>query len=411
MGDETTQDLSKMIPTYRVIGILVWALVAGCGVIALYSLQAQSSSRFFAVLGVALAVAGAAAITGALVGFVFGIPRALQATDGGAAAATKNESAGTSANKEKNREQSYRANTSLEQISDWLTKILVGVGLTQLTQLPGALESYSSHIGTAFSGVPGASIFIGAASLYFVVCGFLASYLWTRLVLGKEFSRADVVTREELEQARESNSLALTLAARQLEKGAQAPAEDDLTRAIAEADDLYRAHIYERAKTVRSEGHDKKDAALVERTIPIFRALIKRSPEAFHQNYGQLGLALLDKAPPDLEGCEVNLTRAIALRGEPWEIYGFGGYELVRARCRMQKAATAPDGERQIDPALRDAILSDLRVAAKWPFQRLEPETKEQIAHWVKAHHLLDQVDPEMKLQILHLQKTTHSKS
>jgi hypothetical protein len=29
----------------------------------------------------------------------------------------------------------YRPNTNLEQISDWLTKILVGVGLTQLAQV------------------------------------------------------------------------------------------------------------------------------------------------------------------------------------------------------------------------------------------------------------------------------------
>ncbi len=30
----------------------------------------------------------------------------------------------------------YRSNTNLEQISDWLTKILVGVGLTQQTFFP-----------------------------------------------------------------------------------------------------------------------------------------------------------------------------------------------------------------------------------------------------------------------------------
>src|SRR6185503_13654313 len=58
-------------------------------------------------------VALAPAAVGALLGFVFGIPKTLQsnappAADGKAA---------------------YQVNTNLEQISDWLTKMLVGVGL------------------------------------------------------------------------------------------------------------------------------------------------------------------------------------------------------------------------------------------------------------------------------------------
>lgn len=388
MAEDKAEDLSSAIPAGRVIQLLAWALLAGCGVIALYSLQAESIGRFFAVFGVALAVAGAASISGALVGFVFGIPRALQGTDGGVAVAAKNESPGISATKDKSREQSYRANTSLEQISDWLTKILVGVGLTQLTQFPGAIERYSSYVGSAFGGIPGAPVFIGAASLYFVVCGFLLSYLWTRLTLSKAFSQADVVTREELQEARDRNARALSLVEQQLQKGTAAPSEADLMHAVAEADDLYRSHIYERAKSVRSENRGGKDPELVERTIPIFRALIKRSPDAFHQNYGQLGLALFDKSPPDLDGCENNLSRAIAMRREPWEKYGYGVYELVRARCRIRKAAPLSESQRKADPALRNAIMSDLRVARHWPFEQLEPETRDEIQNWLKVNHV-----------------------
>jgi hypothetical protein len=385
---DKSKDRSATIPADRVIQLLAWALLGGGGVTVLYALQAQGVGRVLAVLGVALTVAGAATIVGALVGFVFGIPRALQGTDGGAAAPVTGQGSGGGAQGAKSREQAYRANTSLEQISDWLTKILVGVGLTQLTQLPAAIESYSSHLGAALGDLPGASVFIGAASLYFMVNGFLLSYLWTRLTLGKAFSEADVVTREELQEARDRNARALALVEQQLQKGAPVPPESELESAIAAADDLYRSHIYERAKTVRSENRGGKDPELVARTIPIFRALIKRSPEAFHQSYGQLGIALFDKVPPSLDECEENLSRAIRMRGEPWEQYGYGVYELVRARCRIKKAATLPESQRKADPALRSAILSDLRVARHWPFEQLEPQTKEEILQWLKANHL-----------------------
>jgi hypothetical protein len=77
--------------------------------------------------GLSAVVALAAGAAGGLVGFLFGIP--VRWTQERAEA----EGSGT--------ELPYRGNTSLEQISDWLVKILVGVGLAQLTAAGPALVS------------------------------------------------------------------------------------------------------------------------------------------------------------------------------------------------------------------------------------------------------------------------------
>src|SRR5688500_18795600 len=61
---------------------------------------------------------------GGLVGFLFGIPKTVAPSEDG----------------QNGIHRSWHPNTSLEQISDWLTKILLGIGLTQLTVIPGELQ-------------------------------------------------------------------------------------------------------------------------------------------------------------------------------------------------------------------------------------------------------------------------------
>jgi hypothetical protein len=96
------------------------------------------------------------------IGFLFGVPRVASAA------------------------ASARINTNLEQISDWLTKILVGVGLTQLQQLPSALRELAGYISKDF-GKSGNDVFSLSMVLYFSTLGFLTGYLLTRLVLQQAF--------------------------------------------------------------------------------------------------------------------------------------------------------------------------------------------------------------------------------
>lgn len=46
----------------------------------------------------------------------------------------------------------YAPSTSLEQVADWLTKIIVGVGLTQLNKIPRKLDSLASYIAMGMGG-------------------------------------------------------------------------------------------------------------------------------------------------------------------------------------------------------------------------------------------------------------------
>lgn len=115
-----------------------------------------------------------------LVGFLFGIPRVLQADN--------------AAEKKTGYEQ--RVNTNLEQISDWLTKIIVGLGLVQLRTVPEKLHQAATFMAQSFttgSAPPtnAAISFAGAFIVFFSVLGFLAGYLSTRLFLAAAFFRAD----------------------------------------------------------------------------------------------------------------------------------------------------------------------------------------------------------------------------
>jgi len=80
-------------------------------------------------------------------------------------------------------------NTNLEEISDWLTKIIVGVSLVELRKALAALEGAAELIAKSIGGT-GQVSFAYALMLYFSISGFLGAYLLTRLYLQKAFSDA-----------------------------------------------------------------------------------------------------------------------------------------------------------------------------------------------------------------------------
>lgn len=95
--------------------------------------------------------------------------------------------------------------TSLQDIVDWLTKIIVGVGLVELRKLPDAVYRLAGVMAnsvvavapkaTAVDGLVGLSVAVIVAS---VGCGFVFGYLMTRMYLQGAISRADEgLTRRE----------------------------------------------------------------------------------------------------------------------------------------------------------------------------------------------------------------------
>lgn len=74
--------------------------------------------------------------------------------------------------------------TAIEQISDWLTKIIVGVGLTNLRDLPGQLNTVGKYVATSID--PNGPINIGLGLgivIYFAVLGVITGYLMTQIFL------------------------------------------------------------------------------------------------------------------------------------------------------------------------------------------------------------------------------------
>jgi len=101
----------------------------------------------------------------------------------------------------------------------------------------------------------------------------------------------------------------------------------------------------------------------MERSIPVFRALIKSGVESpvAHRYYGQLGFALKDQTTPDCTAAEEALTTAIRLRGLP-EDFGYLYYELNRAMCRIMLDEAFKQGKPS-DPSAKATIMADLRIA------------------------------------------------
>jgi hypothetical protein len=119
------------------------------------------------------------ASVGGLVGFLFGIPRQVRQTDKN----TGKAGDGTDTEHEEVRQDA----TNLEQVSDWLTKIILGAGLTQLVKLPDMLKSLGEYFKHGFNDSSLLPILIVMCSLVF---GFFGGYLLTQLFLAQALKKA-----------------------------------------------------------------------------------------------------------------------------------------------------------------------------------------------------------------------------
>jgi len=172
----------------RASRVIAGGTVFGLVALFVFGLQALPSIvGFVSVAGAGLALMGAGAAIGAVIGFLFGIPRQLQESAPSPVTADADRAAQPGV--------PYAGNTSLEQISDWLTKIIVGVGLTQLVNVPSALASLGDVVGPALGGFAGSSIFGVLEFLYCTIVGFFAAYLWTRLRLTSLLVESDEEAR------------------------------------------------------------------------------------------------------------------------------------------------------------------------------------------------------------------------
>ncbi len=141
---------------------LTWSLIA-LACLLLFSL----SGSVWREVALSAMILFASAAVGTTAGFIFGVPKSIAVLSGDSVNV-----------------RVYRPNSSLETISDWLTKIIVGVGLIEFRQLIDGIGWLGVRIGLFF-GDQTAKAGIGAAYGITLILGgtlisFLIAYMWTR---------------------------------------------------------------------------------------------------------------------------------------------------------------------------------------------------------------------------------------
>ncbi len=155
-------------------------LLSGSVILCTYSLS-LGAEQFLSVISISAMIAFSSAIVGAFIGFIFGIPR-------------------TPASKDPD---NIAANTNLEEISDWITKIIVGVSLVQLNQISGGIIELGHTLAVGLGNHPTSFVFSISTMIFYFVGGFFLGYLWSRIYLPK-------ILRASLEEGRLRQELSET---------------------------------------------------------------------------------------------------------------------------------------------------------------------------------------------------------
>lgn len=149
-------------------GGLLAAVVLGWLFEFLFGLGTQptilSALRVFCVLWF---VSGAAFFVGTIAGFLFGIPRTRSGTFVDPSSVVYR----------------YSDNTNLEEVSDWLTKIIVGISIAEFGTIVHFIGDIGNEVGQTINiEAGGKSMAIGSMIIGFA-CGFLFYYMWARVIL------------------------------------------------------------------------------------------------------------------------------------------------------------------------------------------------------------------------------------
>ncbi|HEX4982276.1 MAG TPA: response regulator [Ilumatobacteraceae bacterium] len=203
-GDTPSRDNGQPI-------LIAGSIALGLGIVATFLIAVTASGGPYWSIGLQLTVYmfAAVALAGVL-GLIFAVPRA------------RTESV------EQTTER-YSANSNLEQISDWLTKILVGAGLVQLGSLPSGLGSMGDFLGEDL-GIPNAEAAAVTIVLYGAGTGFLFVYLWVRLRLRVLLELSEKQAEEQSRQEEVAASLTVASA-----KSTAPESPTSISRAASEA--------------------------------------------------------------------------------------------------------------------------------------------------------------------------------
>ena len=157
----------------RALGIITgffWG-VALFGLAAL-SLYVAPWRNGFSPFGFGLLVSGGSVGSGFLVGFLFGMPRESDVK-----------------NLPGDNRSPFHASTSLEQIADWLTKIIVGIGIAEFRKVIAYANRFTNYL-DSLCVLPSAPRSFGII-FFFAPPGFLLGYFYARTFFLRLFSMSE----------------------------------------------------------------------------------------------------------------------------------------------------------------------------------------------------------------------------
>lgn len=232
-----------------------------------------------------------------------------------------NESNGNSGNTRNKID--FKPSTNLEQIADWLTKIIVGVGLIEIHKIIVKFNELCIALGAILStyskGHNGALV-VGSCIVLFSIFGFLLVYLWTHIYLLKiqnSLNKDDISSTINtiLENADSNDKHAIDLANKQLtlKDGEPKISVDELVEAFKDASKSVLSTIFFKAVLIRKQNWNKPDTKFtIENTINIFKALITLDVNfEVPENFAELGFVLKDQRVPDYKNAIMNFDETI----------------------------------------------------------------------------------------------------
>jgi hypothetical protein len=352
---------------YRALEKLLWCVAIG--LLAMLTIATRTEHWVEGIvaraIGYGILIAGAAFISGVLLGYLFG----LRPTD------NSRKLAGQSS--------SPPPQTNLAEIADWLTKIILGAGLVQLTSMPGPIWKFANVIALGVVEDPSVETPNPAIALavmaFFSTCGLLYGYLWTRY--------EDAVTCYGA-----SDSSAGALVSRWLNAR---PAPDEQTRsnmmdAVKNASSTARMRIFLQAEQYRKSSTEEAN----ERSLPVFQALVEADSEGvFHRNRSQYALALMG-ATKDPKTSGDDWSKALSLLNDAIRIRdrseepAWCEYEFARAVCQIKLDPNFTNNPpRASDPAITHFIRDNLRDAKDVdPVIKRLIDKDQSVATWEKLN-------------------------
>ncbi|WP_156341295.1 hypothetical protein [Pseudanabaena sp. 'Roaring Creek'] len=298
--------------------LILWIIPIGIVTIIFYSIafcfldQTPSLSKGVEVFSINMGIAGASLTAGGLLGFLFGIPRSESIK-------TQSNESNESVNQPSAK---YGDNDSLEQISDWLTKILLGAGLAQISSISEVLTNLSNRIDSIISG-SSLGLFGVLIFIIYVISGFAGGYLWSRFSIRTELSRRDkdlsdmiqqnvVVEVDKVRDELKKDFEVMQEIYEQIEPSApqvEPKQEEEIVHNLKalfcdKASERVRLEVFRQIQDIRSQNWENNKLRMA-KTIPVFKALIKAETDSpvfkgnFHRVLAELGFAIKDKANPN----------------------------------------------------------------------------------------------------------------